>query len=116
MNDPTFPYRVALGLLALAVLAAIHTRRHPDNPTRLKEYAFLFGTTVLTMLYGLLHDRITYRLSPAYYTIYKGIAAEHFWPEVGRLALEASWTAGLAIGVVLLALGAARYRTRDLPA
>ena len=59
MDDPTFPYRVAFGLIVFGALGAIDRIRNPRNPTRLREYGFLFGVTGAVMLYGLLPDAVT---------------------------------------------------------
>ncbi|MEM9070246.1 MAG: hypothetical protein AAGE52_17195 [Myxococcota bacterium] len=101
-DDPTFVYRVVFGVLLLGALGARDWIKHPENPARLKEYVFLFSVTALTMLYGLAHDAITFFISPTYFRLFKGIPATSFFPDVARLALMASWTAGLAIGLVLL--------------
>jgi hypothetical protein len=103
-NDSTFTLRLILGLTALGVLAAIDLIRHPRNPTRIKEYGFLFTVTGLTMAYGLIHDLVTHSISSEYFTLGKGIAEAEDgfgWPIV-RLALMASWSAGLFVGVALL--------------
>lgn len=102
IDDPTFPYRVAFGLAVFAVLGAIDVLRNPRNPKRLKEYAFLFAVTGAVMLYGLGHDAVTFTLSPEYFHAVKGLRTPTFFPDVAKLALMASWTAGLAIGLVLL--------------
>jgi hypothetical protein len=116
-DDPTFPLRLAFGLAALAVLAVVDIVRHPRNPTRVKEYGFLFAVTSATMIYGLVHDFVTYSISWEYFAIGKGIpeAASGFgWPVV-RLALMASWSAGLFIGVVFLIANNPSPRMPQMP-
>ena len=102
VDDPTFPYRVAFGLTVFGVLGVIDAVRNPQNPERLKEYAFLFAVTVAAMLYGLVHDATTFSLSPEYFSAVKGLRAPSFFPDVAQLALRASWTVGLAIGLTFL--------------
>ncbi len=102
LDDPTFPYRVAFGLTVFAVLGAIDLRRNPEDPRRLKEYAFLFGVTGATMLYGLAHDAVTFAIAPEYFVVMKGLGHAARFGDVARLALMASWTAGLAVGLGLL--------------
>ena len=79
-------------------------RKNPANPRRIKEYAFLFTVAILTMLYGVLHDYITYSISREYYIIGKGIesAKGGFNFDVVKLALIATWSAGLVVGVTFL--------------
>ncbi len=115
VDDPTFPYRVAAGLAIFGVLGAIDLARNPENPKRLKEYIFLFSVTGAVMLYGLAHDRITFALSPEYFRVVKGLRAESFFPEVAELALMASWTAGLVIGLALLVANNPAERLPQLP-
>ncbi|MCA9606800.1 MAG: hypothetical protein KC619_14440 [Myxococcales bacterium] len=102
IDDPTFAYRVVFGLLIFSVLGAIDLARHPDDPRRLKEYGFLFGVTGAVMLYGVAHDAVTFAIAPEYFSVLKGLGDASFFPDVARLALMASWTVGLAIGLVLL--------------
>lgn len=104
MQDDTWVWRLGIGLTILGILAAVDYRRNPDNPTRIKEYNFLFGITAVTVLYGLLHDLVTYSISREYFAVGKAIdsARYGFFPDVALLAIKASWSAGLAIGIVLL--------------
>jgi len=113
----TWPWRLALGLGLLAVLAAIDLVRHPKNPTRIKEYGFLFAVTGATMVHGLVHDLVTWSFSPEYFAVGKGLGdcADSFFPEVAALALKASWSAGLFIGLVLLIANNPSKRRPQLP-
>jgi hypothetical protein len=113
-DDPTLFWRVAAGIGIFLVLGILDWRRHPHNPTRVREYTFLLSVTILAMLYGVVHDLMTYTLSPNYYIFGKGItsAAEGFSLDVVWLALGATWTAGL-IGAVALLL--ANNPSRWLP-
>lgn len=111
-DDPTLPYRVAFGLTVFGVLGMVDLVRHPRNPRRLKEYAFLFGVTGAVMLYGLAHDAVTFAIAPEYFTVLKGLGEEAAFVDVARLALMATWTAGLAIGLALLV---ANNPSRRLP-
>jgi hypothetical protein len=103
-DDPTFAIRLVLGLSALSVLAIVDLVRHPHNPTRAKEYGFLFAVTGAAMAYGVLHDIVTYSISWEYFAVGKNVpeAADGFGWSVIRLALMASWSAGLFVGLVLL--------------
>lgn len=103
-SDPTLLWRALAGGTFFAALAYYDWRKHPGNPRRVKEYGFLFGVTMLAMAYGVLHDIITYHLSPAYYIYGKGLASaqDGFNADVVTLALKATWTAGLIGAVALL--------------
>jgi hypothetical protein len=113
----TWPWRVGIGLGLLAVFAVVDLVRHPRNPTRIKEYGFLFAVTGATMAYGLLHDLFTYSISPEYFAVGKGLGAgaDSFFPEVAALALKASWSAGLFIGLTLLIANNPSKRRPQLP-
>jgi hypothetical protein len=104
MNDPSFPYRLALGLSFFVVMGLWDYYRHRENPKRLKEYIFLFSITLAAMAYGIVHDAVTYTISPAYYVIGKGLhlAADGFNRDVVYLAMKATWTAGLIGGAAFL--------------
>lgn len=115
MNDPTFVYRVAIGLSLFALLAIVDLVRNRENTSRLKEYAFLFGVTGLTMLYAVVHDGITCTLSPEYFQTVKGLNAKDFHRQVVELALGAGWSAGLVIGTVLLVANNPSQRLAQLP-
>jgi hypothetical protein len=115
VNDPTFPYRVAFGLTIFGVLGVIDVVRNPQNPKRLKEYAFLFGVTAIVMLFGLVHDAVTFSLSPDYFRVIKGIRSGSFFPDVAQLALAASWTVGLVIGLAFLVANNPSERWPQLP-
>jgi hypothetical protein len=97
-------YRIIAGLIFFAALGILDLIKNPQNPKRLKEYGFLFSVVGITMLYGLLHDYITSTISPDYFVLGKGIesAREGFNKDVAMLALKATWSAGLVIGVAFL--------------
>ncbi len=104
MDDWTFPYRVVAGVALFALWGAYDWWRHPENPSRLREYGFLFGVTAAAMGYGLVHDLVTYAISPEYYVLGKGLhsAAGGFNGAVVVLAFKATWTAGLIGAAALL--------------
>ena len=113
-DDVTFPYRVALGLCFFGALGAWDLRRNPSNPRRLKEYAFLFGVALATMLYALAHDAVTFALGDEYFRVVKGLESRHFDLAVAGLALKAGWTAGLVIGLVFVVANNPSKRWRQL--
>lgn len=93
--DILFGYRLCGGLLVLAVLLIVDLRR--GRTQRAKEYAFLFGATAAAMLYGLVHDFVSWSISREYFVLGKGIdsAATGYSWETMKLAMSALWTAGL---------------------
>ncbi len=99
-----FRYRVVLGVLFFALLGFVDVCRNPSNPRRAREYLFLFSCAGIAMGYGVAHDFVTCHISPAYFVWGKGLesAADGFNFDVVKLALMASWSAGLIVGVVLL--------------
>lgn len=104
MSDPSFPYRLALGLIFFAGMGLSDLIRHPDNPKRVKEYGFLFGVSLVAMAYGIVHDFVTYTLSPDYFIIGKGLtsAVGGFNRDVVFLAMNATWTVGVLGAAVIL--------------
>lgn len=99
-----FKYRLLIGLTIFLILGIIDYKKNPENPIRAKEYLFLFSITGIAMLYGIVHDLITYHISPDYYILGKGIesAKDGFNFDVVKLAMIALWSVGLIIGVAFL--------------
>ncbi len=102
IDDPTLIWRAPIGVLVLAILAA-RDRIRTGTWSRARELGFLFGVTGIAMLWAVAHDAITWSISPDYFVIGKDLpgAATSFAPVVPP-ALQAGWTAGLAIGLVLV--------------
>lgn len=115
--DRTFPWRLAAGLSVLGLLIIRDLRKPIRSYERLKEYGFLFGTAALAIGYGMVHDRITYAISREYYVIGKGLAsaANGFNRDVAMLAAQASWSAGLFIGLTFLIANRPQQRVGQLP-
>ncbi len=102
IDDPTFAYRAVLGVGVLVALATRDLMR-TGTASRFRELGFLFAVAVATMAHAVLHDAATWSLAPAYFAIGKGIPdAGHSFAPVADLALRGGWTAGLAVGLVLL--------------
>ncbi|HHH27511.1 MAG TPA: hypothetical protein ENK57_04055, partial [Polyangiaceae bacterium] len=78
-DDPTFIYRVAFGLTVFATLGVRDLLKNPQNPSRLKEYLFLFSVTAAVMSYGLAHDLLTFSISPSYFSAVKGLPRGRFF-------------------------------------
>lgn len=116
VQDKTFIYRLIFGLTVFAILALVDYRRNPTNPRRIKEYSFLFSVAILSMIYGILHDFITYGISKEYYILGKGIesARNGFNFDVAKLALMATWPVGLIVGATFLIANNPRKLRRQL--
>jgi hypothetical protein len=103
--------RIALGILIFLILAILDYRKNGPRATRWREYRFLLITVAAAMMYGILNDQITSRISWEYFYYGKKLAdvlpAEPmphprlYWEAV-KIGAQATWTAGLIIGVVLL--------------
>jgi hypothetical protein len=108
MDDvPFFRERVFIavgGAAILAAMALLDYLQHPDNPTRLKEYAFLLYATFAAVAYAMVHDHVTATISPEYFLRWKGLADDPrpFRWAVTVLAARASVATGLLAGTVLL--------------
>lgn len=88
----------------LAAMALLDYLQHPNNPTRLKEYAFLIYAMVIAIAYGIAHDHVTATISQEYFLRWKGLADDPrpFRWAVTVLAVRASFAMGLVAGAVLL--------------
>ena len=104
IDVPTLAIRITVGLAFFAVLLVLDIRKHGRRSPRLQEYGFIAGITLACMLFGLLHDAVTYAISPEYYIVGKGLigARDGYFPDVALLALQATWTVGLLGGVALV--------------
>jgi len=105
------PYRIAAGALIFAILAYLDWRKRGPRATRWREYSFLFLCLVSALLYGVLNDQLTSRISWEYFYYGKGLADilpdqpiphPRLSYEAAKLGLQATWSAGLLIGVALL--------------
>jgi hypothetical protein len=104
--------RFVFGILALAALAIYDLRHHGPQATRWREYAFLLLCTAVAMLYGIINDQITCRISWEYFYYGKELApilGPQAPPDAGALSLQAlrigaaaTWWAGLIIGAAML--------------
>ena len=111
-HTPSLPVRITLGLLILLTLALLDYRRHRQHATRWREYLILLLCTLAAMAYGVLNDQITSTISWEYFYYGKDLGkvlGPHTPPDPLQLHLhaalvgiQATWTAGLIIGVALL--------------
>ncbi len=104
--------RLLVGLAILAGLAIYDLHIKGKASTRWREYAFVLICVAVAMLYGILNDQITSRISWEYFYYGKELA-----PTLGpqtppdplalslqavRIGVEATWSAGLILGVAML--------------
>src|SRR5437868_15408094 len=104
--------RIAIGVLIFAALAWWDYRRNRDQATRWREYLVLVACTLGAMAYGIVNDQITSTISWEYFYYGKDLAdtlGPHLPPDSIKLHLaaalvgiQATWSAGLIIGVALL--------------
>jgi len=111
-NDGGMVARIAIGVGIFAVLAWVDYARHGRAATRWREYAFLVGTVVVALVYGIVNDLVTSTISWEYFYYGKGLwekIGDGMTPVGGRLqweavkiGMKATWTAGLLVGAVVL--------------
>jgi hypothetical protein len=111
-HTPSLPVRITAGVLILLTLALVDYRRHRQHATRWREYLVLLLCTLAAMAYGVLNDQITSTISWEYFYYGKDLdqaLGPHTPPDPVKLHLhaalvgiQATWSAGLIIGVVLL--------------
>ncbi|MBA9076732.1 MULTISPECIES: hypothetical protein [Rufibacter] len=71
-------------------------------------YLIILASVIVSGLYGILHDQITYSISPEYYTKFKfyQFGLEDYFYQSPRLGValvgvQATWFLGLAIGILI---------------
>jgi len=104
--------RIAVGVAIFATLAIVDFHRQGRAATRWREYLFLLAAVVVALLYGVVNDQLTSRISWEYYYYGKGLEqalGDRTPPDAGRLhweavkvGLKATWSVGLLIGVACL--------------
>jgi len=117
--------RIAIGAAIFAVLATVDLVRHGKKATRWREYLFLIAGVVLACGYGIINDQITSRISWEYFYYGKGlddVLGSRIPPDskalawaVVKVAIEATWTAGLIVSVALLIANNPRPNRPRLP-
>ena len=108
--SPTF--RILLGVAIFAALAAADLLRNGRRATRWREYAFLILCVAVAMLYGIVNDQITSRISWEYFYYGKELApilgpetppnSASLSLQAARIGAAATWWAGLVIGAAML--------------
>jgi len=112
--------RLTLGIATLAVMALSDLRRHGRVARRWREYLFLIACTALAIVYAVVNDQITSRISWEYFYYGKDL-----WRELGpatppltgplswgatKVGLAAGWWVGLLLGAALLMANNPRTR------
>ncbi|MGD0387609.1 MAG: hypothetical protein ABSC42_01530 [Tepidisphaeraceae bacterium] len=119
------PLRIGVCLAILAVLAITDLVQKGRNATRWREYAFLVLCVAVAMVYGIVNDQITCRISWEYFYYGKNLApilgpdvppnfAALQWQAV-RIGAAATWWAGLIIGAAMLVTNNPSRRGPQLP-
>lgn len=113
---PSLTFRILAGILVLSFLAYGDWKKHPNDPTRLKEYLYLLTSVLLTLSYAVIHDLITVTISPEYFIAGKGIPpGPNFYWRVCWLAIRGSYWVGLIIGVTFLIANNPSKKWQKLP-
>ena len=117
LTDAGLALRVGIGVAIFVVLAVVDLARKGRQATRWKEYLFLFTATAVVMLYGLANDMVTVTISPQYFLEHEGLPLDTLGARsiAALVALRATWTAGLILGVALLLANNPSERLPRLP-
>lgn len=93
-------YRLPIGILIFIILGIVDYIKNPKNPTKVKEYLFMFSVSILATIYAVIHDLITFTISKEYFVYGKNLGAEVvYFPDVFILAIKASYWLGIIIGI-----------------
>ena len=109
---PPLWLRLSVGGSFFLTMALVDLARRRREATRWREYTFLLWCILIAIVYGVINDQLTVTISPEYFAYGKGLAeilGPHFdqqpvrfrW-EAAKVGIQATWAAGLIIGVVLL--------------
>lgn len=95
--------RVVIGFSIFLICGILDLAKNKENPKRAKEYGFLLSLAVLSTIFAIIHDFITFNISYEYFQIAKDLGPGiKFYPEVIYLAIKASYWFGIIIGVMFL--------------
>jgi hypothetical protein len=128
-TDSGLLLRITVGVAIFIVLAVADIQRAGKAATRWREYGVLLAAVAVAISYGIINDQITSRISWEYFYYGKSLdavlgpatppnlSALH-WQAI-RIGTEATWSAGLIFGVVLLLAnnprpGLPQLRNREL--
>jgi hypothetical protein len=107
-----FITRLVIGIAFFATLAIVDLRKNGARARRWREYAFLVACVAAAILYGVLNDQVTSRISWEYF--YYGKELEKVLGpqtppdsfalsrEAAKIGAMATWSVGLLLGVAIL--------------
>jgi hypothetical protein len=120
-----FITRLALGLAFFATLAIVDLRKRGRNATRWREYAFIVACVGVAILYGVVNDQVTSRISWEYFYYGKDlekVLGEQKPPdavalsrEAAKIGMMATWAVGLLLGVAIVIANDPRRHRPQLP-
>lgn len=111
-----FQYRLAFGLTFFFIFGLYDWVKNPQNPTRVREYGFLASCALISVIFAIFHDLITFNISYEYFEIAKDLGKDlKFFPKVVILAAKASYWVGLIVGIILVIANNPRKRLEPLP-
>lgn len=100
---PPLKYRLVVALSIFFILGVRDWIKNKENPKRAKEYLFVLSLSILSMVFALLHDFITYNLSSEYFIFAKDLGENlSYFPDIVLLAVSASYSVGIVIGIMFL--------------
>lgn len=116
--------RIAFGVVTFTILALLDLRRHGRASRRWREYMILLSAVGVALLYGVVNDQITSRISWEYFFFIKELCVKFDnvrpsdsvmqW-EALKIGLKATWTVGLLFGVAVLFANNPRKSVPQLP-
>ena len=111
-TDAGLAARIGVGVTVFLALAVADLRRHGRQATRWREYLFLLAAVVVALVYGVINDQATSRISWEYFYYGKELSpllGDRLPPDPSRLSweaakvgLKATWSVGLLVGVAIL--------------
>ncbi len=123
-TDAGLGARIAAGTAIFLVLALVDLRRRGRRATRWREYLLLLAAVAVALLYGVMNDVLTSRISWEYYYYGKElgpILGDRTPPdprllawEAAKVGLKATWTVGLLVGVAILLANNPKRNRRQL--
>jgi hypothetical protein len=93
------------GIAIFVIFGGIDLLRHGRQATRWKEYVFLVVAMGVMVLYAVLNDMVTVRVSPAYFDWHLSMMAGTFAADKSLaigVAVRGSWWGGLVLAAALL--------------
>ena len=96
-------FRLSIGLTIFLVLGIRDYLKNKEDPKRAKEYLFITGCSIASIIYAIIHDCITFSISFEYFAIAKELGNDvKLFPDVVLLATKASYWVGIIVGLVLV--------------